>query len=348
MKNSKLDLNEWSKRLTKQLGYNINIVKINDYLDGYQSKSYILTDTSNKKFFAKQIKHNVRGFEYPAKEISSLMTSGFMQDNTKLSPRNLGLFISKNSELVGLPTITTQDEIYQLQEFAGEGKSYFDIFLSNLNKKSIDDSDIEHLDKIIDIISNIHQVKPDPNLDYSLLYKDGLRSLLTNSEITTSLLSDFDYDHTILNMDSQKEYLGDFWELIRHFDNNSNRVCALHGDFWGGNLFFGENNNPWIIDFSRIPWGDAGIDIGWWFGQYLWFYYETKNPYIKKLGNLFLKKYILKSKDKKIRETMSLGLAVAGIIYISPKIHPNLDLKVANPFWNHIKETIKNKKFDWE
>ena len=347
MTNSEFDLNIWSDILTKTLDQKINLIKIEEYLDGYQSKSYILTDSSNKKFFAKQIKHNVRGFEYPAKEISSLMTSGFMQDNTQLSPRNLGLLINKNSELLSLPTITTDDKIYQLQEFAGEGKSYFDILLSNLNKKSIDESDIEHLDKIIDIICNVHKVKPDKNLDYSLLYKDGIRSLLTNSEITTSLLSDFDYNHPILNLNNQKEYLGYLWELIRHFDKNSKRVSALHGDFWGGNLFFGKDNNPWLIDFSRIPWGDAGIDIGWWFGQYLWFYYETKNPYIKKLGNLFLKKYILKSKDKKIRETMSLGLAVAGIIYISPKIHPNLDLDIASQFWNHIDKTIKNKKFDW-
>jgi len=345
MLNSKFDLNTWSDILTEKLDQKITLTKIEEYLDGYQSKSYLLTDISNKKFFLKQIKHNVRGFEYPAKEISSLMTSGFMQDNTNILPKNLGLLIEHKSELFIIPKIDNSDNIYQLQEFAGEGKSYFDTLLSNLNKESIDSSDTKQIGNVVDIIWDIHKMRPNQNLD--LLYKDGLRSLLTNSEITTSLLSDFEYDHPILNIDKQKEYLGNLWELIRHFDKNSDRTSALHGDFWGGNLFFGKDNNPWLIDFSRIPWGDAGIDIGWWFGQYLWFYYETNNPYLKDLGNLFLEKYELKSQDKKIRETMSLGLAVAGIIYISPKIHPNLDLNIANQFWNHIDKTIKDRKFEW-
>ena len=113
-------------------------------------------------------------------------------------------------------------------------------------------------------------------------------------------------------------------------------------------LFFKKDGSISVIDYSRIPWGDPGIDVGWWLSQYLWLYHETKNEYFKKLGEEFLNMYVQKSGDKEIRQAVSLTLGLMGVIYVSPRLCPNLDIKIGKKFFENILEIMKKNQFVWK
>ncbi|MFH2232579.1 MAG: phosphotransferase, partial [Patescibacteria group bacterium] len=143
-------------------------------------------------------------------------------------------------------------------------------------------------------------------------------------------------------------YIGLMLNLIHKWKDRCDRLVALHGDFWGTNLFFKKDGSIWVIDYSRIPWGDRGIDIGWWLSQYLWFYHETQNEYFKELGEKFLDMYEKKSGDKEIRRAVSLALGLMGIIYISPRFYPDLNMEIGKKFFYNILEILNVNQFVWK
>ena len=102
------------------------------------------------------------------------------------------------------------------------------------------------------------------------------------------------------------------------------------------------------MDYSRIPWGDAGIDIGWWVSQYLWSYSETKNPYFKELGEFFIEEYERKTQDKEIREATTIVLGLMGLVIIFPKFHSDRDITLGRQFIEKIKKILLRGKLEWD
>jgi len=347
---SEINLPLFSKLVSEKLGKKVNFTNAEKIGSGYHSDGFKLTTNDNQEFFLKYVRSHDLGFEFPERQIMSLMVSNSMGRRANNDPASVGVVVLNEDKEIIFPDITDSTKVYHLQKFGGTGTSYSAILEKNINKKSVDEEDREQLSKIADFLIKIHSVKHSSKDKAQLdaIYNDGLRNILTNPELSIMILSEFPSDYKILDLEGQKEIISLMYENIKHWMNHSERLTALHGDFWGANIFFKKDGSIFVIDFSRIPWGDPGIDVGWFVAQYLWYYHSTGNKYFKELTDAWFDIYEQKSGDKDIRKAVALVIGWTGIVQIYPRWFPTLDVKIGKKFINHIKEVLKNKEFVWK
>ena len=339
--------------LQEKFGNAFSIQSIEKTGSGYHSDGFKIT-TKDQVFFMKKFKSHDLGFAYPERKVFSLLVSQAMGKRSSQKPSPLGVVLVNKKEgkkkAMILPEIRDDTEIYHIQEFASGGDSYYSMLQKRKEKLEVDATDHKEIDKIVSYLASLHAQKY-PSSDSSRLkemYNDGIRSVLSNPELTLMLLHDFDEHSPLLDRNAQKEYLGLMYDVIHRWKNRSDRLCALHGDFWGTNFFLREDGSTWVADYSRIPWADPGIDVGWWLAQYLWFYHETRNPYFKELGELFLQQYERKTGDKEIRSAVALAFGFLGLVYIFPKFYPQLDIELGKRFIAHVMNILDKGRFTWE
>lgn len=344
-----IDLDTFSKLVSDKLGKQITFSNIEKIGGGYHSDGFKLSTTDGKSYFLKYVRSHDVGFEFPERHIMSLMISNGMGQRAKNNPASIGVIIQNEYGEMMLPEITDSTKIFHLQEFGGTGTSYSNLLNQNINKKSVDKEDEKQLNVIADELIKIHSVKhPSKESDrLEAVYNDGLRNMLVSPELSIMMLSEFPADYKILDLEGQKEMISLMYENIKTCMGRFDRLTALHGDFWGANIFFKDDGNIFIIDFSRIPWGDPAIDVGWFITDYLWYYHSTGNEYFKDLTETWLRIYEEKSGDKELRKFMPLVIGWLGIVRIYPRWFPDHDIKIATRFINHVKDILRKKEFIW-
>jgi thiamine kinase-like enzyme len=346
-----INLESLSKLTSEKLGKQVSFTTIEKIGSGYHSDGFKVTTNTGESFFVKHFHSHDLGLEFPERKIASLLISNGMSNRAKNHPATLGVIVSNEGELAILPEVKETTEVYHLQEFEGaESTSYKSILEKNIGKKVVDDEDRKQLNTIADTLVKIHSTKhPTGDSHHQVaMYNDGIRNVLTNSELSMMFLAKCPNDYEILDIDSQKEMISLMYENIKHWMCRSDRLVALHGDFWGSNIFFRKDGSCWVIDFSRIPWGDPAIDVGWFISQYLFYYHSTGNPYFRELTETWISIYEEKSGDKELRKALPLALGWSGIISVSPDAYPNLDVAMGKRFIAHIKKILKQKEFVWE
>ena len=342
---------ELERVLSLKLGKKIKIKEIAKIGTGYHSDGFKIITDNDSEFFLKRIKSHDVGFEFPERKIASLLVSHSMANRTnhENNIKSLGVYVH-NQEFEEMPNVNDESEIYQIQEFGGDGKSYLQILEENIQKKTIDEKDKEEINKIIDYIVEIHKIKH-PSKDKKRLdaiYNDFLRNVIGHPEYMLQLFHDIPENNIVLSPDKQGEFISLMIENMHYFKNRSVRLSAIHGDFWGANIFFKDDGNMFVIDHSRMPWGDPGFDIGLFIGSYLVSYHKTKNPYFKELGDYFIQKYIEKTGDKGVLNTMIYALGLIAVIYASPIHVPDISDETRKSVYQHIVKMLKEKRFFWD
>jgi hypothetical protein len=326
-------------------------VEVNDCTKaggGYHSQGYKLVLSDGGSLFMKVVKAADLGFEFPERKLQSLLVSHSMAQRTNLTPRSLGIALAAKGAMRTMPSLDDDTEVIHFQEFE-TGDDYFGYLQSCKHKTAIDETDRQKIEAVVKYIAGVHALKH-PTADQGFqaaVYNSGLREVLISPELTIKLLTDYPADDALLGRDKQAEYIGLMLEVIYRWLGRSDRLRALHGDFWGTNVFFRPDGEAFAIDYSRIPWGDPGIDICWWMCQYLWFYHETGNSYFRDLGELFLAEYERLSGDKEIRQAMATAAGFCGIVYICPKFYPDLDSSLRQKFFDNIVAIMKRGVFHW-
>lgn len=168
------------------------------------------------------------------------------------------------------------------------------------------------------------------------LYNEGIRSVLTDPDLTFSVLTGFSSDDGLLPEDAQKELIGLMYTTIRRWHGRGDRVRALHGDFWGGNIFIRPDDSVYVIDFSRAPWGDPALDVGWFISPILWLYHETGNVYYRELIDMWFRFYVEKTGDKEIYEAVVLVMGWVGVINVYPRFFSDRNTPQGKQFMKHI------------
>ena len=337
-----------SSFLSQKLNEPVNILRVEKIGGGYHSDGFKVISDKGKVFFLKKLKSKDLGFEIPERRVSSLLIGHGMAKRAGKRPLPIGVILVNDNESSFIPDINEETEIYQIQEFE-EGVDYWSKIKDKENKKELDEQDIDELNKIIDFISSVHSVKYlSKDLErLKSIYNDSLRAVLGNSELTLMLLHDFKEDHEFFPRSLQKEYLGLMYDVMHKWKDRFERLCALHGDFWGANLFFRKDGSLWVIDYSRIPWGDPGVDIGWWVSQYWVRYQITNNNYFKDLGEMFLKLYEKKTGDKEIRNSLCISLGLLALVNITPRFYPDLDKKIGKKIIEKMIICLKEGELKW-
>lgn len=345
-----INLQSLSKLISEKTGKKLVFNTIEKIGSGYHSDGFKVSTEDNQSFFLKCIRINDIGFEFPERHISSLMVGHSMGKRAKNNPAPIGVIVSSEGKEVMLPEIDHETRVYHVQEFIpNKGISYSDILKKNSSKKAVDDEDRNQLEKIADILVDIHSIKyPSDDIEkLKAVYDDGIRNMLTNPELSIMLLSKFPNDYEVLNLEGQKELIALMYENIKSWVGRYDRLTALHGDFWGTNIFIDAENTCRVVDFSRIPWGDPAIDAGWFITEYLWQYHQTGNTYFKELADTWLGIYEKKSDDKELRKALPLVVGWLAIANISPVFNSPTDMAKARKFVAHILDILRKKEFFW-
>jgi len=345
-----MDKEEVSEVLTKKLGKKIVIKELELVGSGYHSDGYKATTEEGVSYFVKKITSTDLGFQFPERKVMSLLVSHSMMEKANIEPKTIGVVI-KNREVEVLPEITDSTEVYHIQEYGGEGKSYIDMLEEKEGKKEVDQEDKEEIDKIVNFIAEIHKMKH-PSKDKErlrALYNDCLRNVIGNPEYLLLLLNEIPESSPVLSpKKEQGEFIALMLENLHYFKNRPDRLVALQGDFWGANVFFRKDKSMFVIDYSRMPWGDAGFDIGIWMSQYVVRSHKGNKEYFINLGKYFLEKYIEKTGDKEIKKTIVYSLGLVSAMYASPVWVPGFEDSVRRTFFDHVQEMLKRKEFFWK
>ena len=346
-----INLATFSDLVSEKLGRKVVFVEAEKIGSGYHSDGFKLKTADGEFFFVKYIKSHDLGFEFPERQAMTLMVStGMGRRASGDNPAPVGTVVLDGEKSMMLPELGETSKIFHIQEFGGDGTSYSKILENNMNKSSVDDEDRAQLSAIADALVKIHSVKH-PSADKARLdaiYNDGIRNMLTHPELSMMVLSDFPVDYPVLDLEGQKEIISLMYENIKAWMGRSDRLTALHGDFWGANIFLRDDGSVFIIDFSRIPWGDPAIDAGWFLAELLWYYHLTGNPYFRELSEEWLKIYQEKSGDTELRKVLPLVIGWVGIVQVYPRWFPDIDVAKAKKFMEHIKEILRRKEFVWD
>lgn len=341
-----------SEAVSKRLGRPILFVSAKAMKGGFQSEAFQLTAQGGERFFLKKMKRDGEaGFEIAERHLFSYAVSHGMAKRAALSPEPIGVMVGREGETIILPDLDERASLYHLQKFADDlGDSYWASLAGRKAKKTPDEKDKKEIKAIADLLVRIHA---GPRPDFSAaalktLYNDSLQSLLAYPGYFFLFLADFGDKHPLLPRSSHADYIGLILDLIYRWQGRADRLRPLHGDFWGANIFCQPKGKVSVIDFSRIPYGEPGIDVGYFVAQYLWFYHSTGNSYFKKLGELFIESYAAKAGDKEIRQTLCLPLGLLALLYCNPGFHPDNEAAAEQSFFAAVKKILKRQVFGWQ
>ena len=254
----------------------------------------------NKNYFIRCLKYEYSGYFYKNEDYCSFSISDEMIKNAKSWIKSYGVLKYNNKS-------------YHITDF--------------FEWKTLSLEDIkEH--NIVEIANKIWQIHKNGNKNLQklsednkkFLYNRSLREVITHPETVFST-----YETRIVNTKDEDFFKKYIWKMLdtyfKYMEKNSfHRISYLHWDFWQGNIMEDKNGNIEFIDFSRIPYGEPGIDIWRFLAQFqidsiINVQNKERND---KLQNLFLENYIKVTKDEKILDYIKLWQLWVGFINLSP------------------------------
>jgi aminoglycoside phosphotransferase (APT) family kinase protein len=132
-------------------------------------------------------------------------------------------------------------------------------------QKTLSESSRERMQAVGKILAELHNRPIPVGTDAADAVRRSQREVFANPQITLDVLAAYPNNHHLLGTETGKyRYLE---MMLRSVDIESifaeNTPCVpLHGDFWGSNILIGEQGDPFLIDYSRIPYGDPAVDVG--------------------------------------------------------------------------------------
>lgn len=345
------ELKKLGEAVSKHLKREVEFVAVETMKGGFQSDAFKVTTRSGEVFFVKKMKTNGEaGFELPERHLYSYAVGHGMAKRAGVTPEPVGLVLMRGEDVHTFPHLDDETALYHVQAFAGDlGEGYWSRLEGKVSKKKIDAEDVAEIRAITDLIVGIHGGST-PSSDSKVLqtiYNDSLQSVIAYPGMFFMFLSDFGGKHMLLPRSKHGAYVASILSVLYSWEHRGDRLRPLHGDFWGSNIFLNADGKATAVDFSRIPYGEPGIDIGYFVAQYLWFYHETGNAYFKKLGELFISEYSKKSGDTEIRNALCVPLGLLALLYINPRFHPDNKKKTEKSFFETILKILKTKKFGW-
>ena len=296
---------------------NEEIIEIKKFEAGFLSNWFKII-WKNKTYFARCLKDEYLWYLYKNEDYCNFSISDKMINNAK-------------SWIKSYWVIKYNNKSYHITDFF-EWKT---LSLEDINENNI----VKIADKIWQIHKNWNTNLQNLSQDNKkILYNRSVREVITHSETVFST-----YETRIVNTKDEdffKEYI---WKMLdTYFNyvqwNYFDRISYLHGDFWQWNIMQDKNENIAFIDFSRIPYGEPGIDIWRFLAQFqidsiINFENKEKND---NLQTIFLENYIKITQDRNILNHIKLWQLWVGFINLSPLLQQFLK-------WNKIeKDKVKN------
>ena len=278
---------------------NEEIVEIKKF-DSWFLSEWVKIIWKDKNYFGRCLKDNFLWYFYKNEDYYSFSVSDEMINNAK-------------SWIKSYWVLKYDNKSYHITDFF-EWKT---LSLEDINENNI----VKIANKIWQIHKNGNKNLQNLSEDNKkFLYNRSLREVITHPETVFST-----YETRIVNTKDEDFFKKYIWKMLdtyfKYMEKNSfHRISYLHWDFWQGNIMEDKNGNIEFIDFSRIPYGEPGIDIGRFLAQFqidsiINVQNKERND---KLQNLFLENYIKVTKDEKILDYIKLWQLWVGFINLSP------------------------------
>lgn len=333
---SALDLTNLSRSIKEFLHKNkwrdINIISINEVRGWFLSRAFVIEYKEMDvewKIFCRSVKSRNWGYSYDIDRYRCFALSHEMYENSWLEIKSIWILACRNWIITDLWLVWNDIDYFHLQEFY-KWEIYSEKFNEIWMKKSLDSNDKKILKNIAEKIGSIHIKQVHDSKNTINIYQRWFQEIIINPEITIDILSCFPNDHWMFwNHDKKYEYMKNmFIEYDKVRQNKTKRkVSYLHGDFWDANILVSEDNNIWLIDYSRIPYWDWWIDIWWFVWNMIIKRILTWNSSYTEAAEYFISEYKAVTWDNDILKYTLLSFFWLWIITLYPPV-----------FWNTKKE----------
>lgn len=237
------------------------------------------------------------------------------------------------------------EEFFIIMEEA-HGENYFEDLNRIKEDNELTRDDREKCVKLADYLVEIHKEK-DEN---PILYKRRIRDTVGHGECIMGILDTYPRVEFTTNeeMTEFAQLAVKWWGALK---NRSERLCVVHGDFHPGNIWW-ETDDFILLDRSRGIYGEPADDVTCLSINYLFYGLRMnedafEGPF-KELLELFLNRYLNKTKDYEMWEVMAPFYAFRTTVVCNPLFYPDVTDKTRRRLFNFALNVMEDDTFDME
>ena len=226
------------------------------------------------------------------------------------------------------------------------GENYFNDLDRIKKTNELTDKDRERCLGLADYLAEIHKEKH----DNPILYKRRIRDTVGHGECIMGVLDTYPPVKFTDNeeMTAFAQSAVKWWGKIK---NRGSRLCVVHGDFHPGNIWW-EDDNFILLDRSRGIYGEPADDVTCLSINYLFYGLRVnedafEGPF-KELFDLFLERYMIKTKDEKMWELMAPFFAFRTTVVCNPLFYPDVTDRTRRRLFNFALNAMEDDTFSIE
>jgi len=208
--------------------------------------------------------------------------------------------ITEDGEAIG--SLINIAEAISIWELIPEGSSNL---LESIREKQPEMEKIKRMvSKAIEAIFLIHSEKSVDNREN--LYNRATRSIINDGELTPGVWDFLKKNNPgLIKPEQYAKFISNMILCREKAGNHQERLSRIHGDFWGSNLFFDQNEDIHIID-SRTVWGEPAFDLAWFVGEFIMQSLLRADQEFMKVADEAVKKYQELTGDREVKKFMNL------------------------------------------
>lgn len=254
-------------------------------------------------------------------------------------------------------------EYYLLMERV-EGRPYFDDLAAMQGRGSLTDEDRRRIMRMVACLADLRARKPPQEMDARSLYLRKLRDTVGHGECLMGVLDT--YPEGVLSSDEAAAIEKAAIDFRARLRPRHSRVCAVHGDFHPGNVWWRGVSDPFppgvtdpsglttdmvLLDRSRGPWGEAADDVTAMTINYIFYsimhHGRLEGAYMEALA-LFLNEYVHATGDHEILEALGLFYAFRGVVVANPIFYPDLKPERRRMIFEFIRRALELRRLSPE
>lgn len=282
------------------------------------------------------------GYTYSADRLSTFAVSHEMYERANSAVRSYGVFGILENGSLATDLLEWNLSYFHVQDFLS-GYSLLPEVSAYKNLEELDVSARNRMADVGELLANLHNIPVPQNIDSSNAIRRSQREVFTNPQTTLDVLACYPLDHPILGITTGKyQYIQNMLRIIDREAGFSDQISCvpLHGDFWSSNILIDSNEKPFLIDYSRIPYGDPAIDVGTFLGSLIFDGLTHDAPVYFSAAREFIDSYKKHRNisDARLLDRSLLVLFWMGIIRMYPPVFGNTPPEKLGVFEKYIQE----------
>jgi len=318
----------------------IDISKLGSGVQGTGFNVEIRTKAGSNSYVVKRLFAGGLGHDYPSDRAAVFLLD--LDEYANLPQHVKAVDVLAETADGDIRSIGGGIEYYLLME-KGEGTDYFTDLALFSAKERLDALDSRRIRAMAAYLAKIHSAKKDSRT----LYWRKLRDNIGHGEC---LMGVFDtYPDGVISYAEMAEIEKLCIDWRARLKPLAHRLCAVHGDFHPGNIWFKEDIEFILLDRSRGPWGEPADDVTALAINYIFFsiknHGDVRGTYLEGL-KLFFDAYIEASGDDEILNVAAPFFAFRAAVVANPVFYPELTADARGKIFGFTRNVLLADSFD--